>query len=348
MAVIVRGFSMSGVFEEGDVVGAKKVTRFSRYKKGDIIVFTNKDGERVIHMIVDFTYENGKKEYITWGVNNKVLDNDPVGRKDIIGKVVYSAKEQYKILDQARQGKILIVDAFGKVVLADTKKANINTKLKNFISEFSQVNEDLENLVRKLELKIERNAEITRYELKNFYKELNNQFENLEDLKAYRELIEAMAEYAPYFWLDLDAMEIKYIEEIDPKLKNTNYNKWLKDTETKKIQLSILKKQWGDRDATTGEPLGYDVIIRHDFKLGKTNKRDCSRSALVPVLDDNHDIYPGGEPHTALWTKRFDDAKYYIKKGFAYIPAWWSREIRNEYEAELVEDEIPYINGRVN
>ncbi|MBD3213603.1 MAG: signal peptidase I [Candidatus Lokiarchaeota archaeon] len=134
MAVIVRGFSMSGVFEDGDVVGAKKVTRFSRYKKGDIIVFTNKDGERVIHMIVGFTYENGKKEYITWGVNNQEIDNDPVPRNKIEGKVVMSVKEQYNILAQARQGKLLIIDANGMVVLADTKKANINTKLQNFIS----------------------------------------------------------------------------------------------------------------------------------------------------------------------------------------------------------------------
>ncbi len=115
IAVIVHGFSMSGVYEDGDVVGAKKVTRFSRYKKGDIIVFTNKKGERVIHMIVDFTYENGKKEYITWGVNNQELDNDPVPRDKIVGKAVYSAKEQYKILSQAKQGKILIIDAHGMV-----------------------------------------------------------------------------------------------------------------------------------------------------------------------------------------------------------------------------------------
>ncbi len=113
MAVIVHGFSMSGVFEDGDVVGAKKVTRFSRYKKGDIIVFTNKDGERVIHMIVDFTYENGKKEYVTWGVNNQEIDSDPVPRNKIEGKVVMSAKEQYNILAQARQGNILIIEAQG-------------------------------------------------------------------------------------------------------------------------------------------------------------------------------------------------------------------------------------------
>ena len=105
MAVIVHGFSMSGIFEDGDVVGAKKVTPFTRYKKHDIIVFYNQKGERVIHMIVDTTRKNGRTEYITWGVNNKQLDENTVARKDIIGKVVVSAKEQYKILTLARQGK---------------------------------------------------------------------------------------------------------------------------------------------------------------------------------------------------------------------------------------------------
>ena len=106
---------MSGTFEDGDVVGAKKVTRFTRYKKRDILVFENKDGERVIHMIVGTTRKNGNMECITWGVNNKEIDNDPVARKDIIGKVVLSAKEQYQILAQARQGKVLIIDANGMV-----------------------------------------------------------------------------------------------------------------------------------------------------------------------------------------------------------------------------------------
>ncbi|MBD3213602.1 MAG: hypothetical protein GF311_13420 [Candidatus Lokiarchaeota archaeon] len=160
-------------------------------------------------------------------------------------------------------------------------------------------------------------------------------------------MIEAIAEYAPYFWLDLDAKEIKYVEEIDPKLKNTNYDNWLKDKETREIQVSLLKKQWGYRDATTGEPIGFEVIIRHHFKLGNTNKRDCSLSALVPVLESYHKFYPGGAPHTALWTKRFEGAVSYIEKGFAYIPAWWSRNMRTEYEAELVDNGIPYINGRV-
>ncbi len=41
--------------------------------------------------------------------------NHSVARKDIIGKVVLSAKEQYQILAQARQGKVLIIDANGMV-----------------------------------------------------------------------------------------------------------------------------------------------------------------------------------------------------------------------------------------
>ncbi len=120
----------------------------------------------------------------------------------------------------------------------------------------------------------------------------------------------------------------------------------MRDEETKKIQISILKKQWGYRDATTGEPIGFEVIIRHYFKLGNTNKRDCSLSAVVPVLEEFHKFYPGEEPYTAQWTKRFEDAKSYIEKGFAYIPAWWPRNMRTEYNAELVEDGIPYVNGR--
>ena len=33
----VIGYLMSGIFEHGDVVGAKKLTHFSRYQKGFII-----------------------------------------------------------------------------------------------------------------------------------------------------------------------------------------------------------------------------------------------------------------------------------------------------------------------
>ncbi len=102
---------MSGIYEDGDVVGVKKVTRFTRYQKGDIIVFINKDGERVIHMIVGTKRVNGKTQYETWGVNNPDVNTDLVSKKDILGKVILSNKELKKILTQVEQGKVLIVDA---------------------------------------------------------------------------------------------------------------------------------------------------------------------------------------------------------------------------------------------
>jgi len=145
---------MSGIFEDGDVVGAKKVTRFSRYKTGDIIVFTNKDGERVIHMIVGTTHVNGKKEYITWGVNNQQHDEDPVARKDIIGKVTYSAKEQYKILAQARQGRLLIIDANGMVNVKEdiTVRYEMHDKLLEYIRNYpgSQYSVHYKNFLEKV------------------------------------------------------------------------------------------------------------------------------------------------------------------------------------------------------
>ncbi|MFX0075875.1 MAG: signal peptidase I, partial [Candidatus Hermodarchaeota archaeon] len=113
-AVRVNGYSMSGLFEHGDVVGAKKVRRFTRYQLGDIIVF-EKNGVNVIHMIVGTETVNGKTQYKTWGVNNPDADRGSVSKNDILGKVVMSTTEQYKILAQARQGKVFIVDALGMV-----------------------------------------------------------------------------------------------------------------------------------------------------------------------------------------------------------------------------------------
>ncbi|MFX1569776.1 MAG: hypothetical protein ACFFCV_15570 [Promethearchaeota archaeon] len=225
------------------------------------------------------------------------------------------------------------------------KDVNVLIKLQEFISEDSQFESKYGELTGELENKIENGIEITRDDLKEIFSEISKDFDSLKGHKRYQELIEAMAEHSPYFWLDLDAKEIKYVEEIDPKLKNTNYDSWLQDEETKKIQLSILKKQWGGRCALVGILIETQIITRHHLRLGNTNKRDCSLSALVPVLNEFHKFYPGGAPHTELWTRRFEDAKSYIEKGFAYIPSWWDENERIEYQEWLVGKQIPFVLG---
>lgn len=111
-AVGVIGYSMSGVFEHGDILGAKKVTRFTRYNIGDIIVFEI-GSVKVIHKIVGTEVVNGELQYRTQGVNNEQMDPWTVSRADILGKVDISKTDLNKLIEQISQGKISLIEAFG-------------------------------------------------------------------------------------------------------------------------------------------------------------------------------------------------------------------------------------------
>ncbi|TFF90773.1 MAG: signal peptidase I [Promethearchaeota archaeon] len=364
IGVNVIGYSMSGIFEHGDIVGAKKVTRFTRYSIGDIIVFKNKDGEKVIHMIVGFTRENGKKQYRTWGVNNQELDENPVARQDIVGKVVLSAKEQYKILAQVKEGSILVVDANGMVQIGentDTKEKRVLFRFTQFLEEHTQFSEDLDPFFSLIERRVDTNRKIEINTLKEIFRKIHGvQINGPVDLslvqsETYRNLIDVMAEIEPYFWLDLSSEARRYLKETEPRISlyydevrrdpstqniNFYYNSWNNDYD---VQVEILSAQWHDRCSYEGIPLGPGVT-RHHLRLGDQNKADCCISALVPVM--NH--IPWLPPHRDQWTQNFEDAKQYIERGIAYVPRWWPDTRRVNYIRFLNYNNIPYHIGTVN
>ncbi|MHA1293471.1 MAG: hypothetical protein ACTSQJ_12475 [Promethearchaeota archaeon] len=258
----------------------------------------------------------------------------------------------------------------GKLI---NKQLKIFTNLWEFIIEHPQFANIFEDFVGKLELKIVKNQDITREELKVIFEKISKEFENIGGHESYQELIKDMADYKPYFWLELNPDEELYIEKYEPKFESyyENYlingfdpylNKIIRRAEkgyyhpdfhsnfVREQQKRILKKQWGGRCAMTGERILSQKITRHHFKIGtdinnKYYKTDCRISALVPIITTAH--VTKGEPHTPQWKNRFEDAKFYIEQGIAYIPAWWNREDRDEYRSYLEKNKIPYVEGQV-
>ncbi|MFX0070929.1 MAG: signal peptidase I, partial [Candidatus Hermodarchaeota archaeon] len=121
-AVRVIGDSMKGIFEHSEIVVAKAKAFFSRYKRGDIVVFKGENGENIIHMIVGKYWKNGKAHYMTWGVNNKYLDRKVITKSDIISKVVISKQDLSKAFKQAKQEGLTLIEALGMKV----KSVNID------------------------------------------------------------------------------------------------------------------------------------------------------------------------------------------------------------------------------
>ncbi len=77
---------MSGMYEHGEIVGARKAKKSMTYNMGDIIVF--KVGKvKVIHKIVGIEVVNGELQYQTQGVNNEFKDPWTISTKNIVGKV---------------------------------------------------------------------------------------------------------------------------------------------------------------------------------------------------------------------------------------------------------------------
>ncbi len=108
---------MNQLFYDGEIVGAKKVRRFTRYNIGDIIVFKRSDGTIIIHMIENHIFDaKGNEFFITIGLNpdtNQKVDSELVSKNDIIGKVCLSKKKTLRLMELVKQGKITAREAFG-------------------------------------------------------------------------------------------------------------------------------------------------------------------------------------------------------------------------------------------
>ncbi len=127
----VSGHSMTTVLNDGDVAQAKKVWRLTKYNKGDIIIF-ELDGVEIVHEIIGFENENGEIKYRTKGVNNLEPDIQLVSRKDILGKVDTSTKNQEWLNELVSQGKLTVIEAYA----FNEHQRKINSELKKIISSY--------------------------------------------------------------------------------------------------------------------------------------------------------------------------------------------------------------------
>ncbi|ENQ3079514.1 signal peptidase I SipW [Bacillus sp. WLY-B-L8] len=78
--------SMEPTFLTGSVIAIEPTKDGSKYKKGDVITFKEKDNKIVTHRIIDVKNINGKVAYETKGDNNNGPDLNPVLAENVIGK----------------------------------------------------------------------------------------------------------------------------------------------------------------------------------------------------------------------------------------------------------------------
>jgi len=114
---------MSGLYEHGQIVGARKVKKSTVYNIGDVIVF--KVGKvKIIHEIVGVVDGN----YKTQGVNNKLEDPWTVSKKDIVGKVDLSQAELDAFFLRVEQGKTTVAEALGLEAFSDLSSSYVTTR----------------------------------------------------------------------------------------------------------------------------------------------------------------------------------------------------------------------------
>lgn len=87
--VSIKSESMKGIFDQGDLILVKKYEPSRKHEIGDIITYyTIIKGRRVLntHQIHSIDYdEDGRRVYMTKGVNNLAVDEMIVKESDIIG-----------------------------------------------------------------------------------------------------------------------------------------------------------------------------------------------------------------------------------------------------------------------
>ncbi|MEJ2252636.1 MAG: hypothetical protein P8Y97_23625, partial [Candidatus Lokiarchaeota archaeon] len=155
----VIGESMKGIpeLQPRAKVPLKLLPVGTEYKKGDIIVFYDKEDVKIVHQ-VEYVYEvNGKKYYVTQGVNertNRYVDKTTVSEDYILGKVKLS-KEAFIFIDEMLENRYaLSIKAYAKpeqyrpvtpkVLYNAFERMNNLAKLKGLrLVSFNNHNEDL-------------------------------------------------------------------------------------------------------------------------------------------------------------------------------------------------------------
>ncbi|MBE5105656.1 signal peptidase I [Bacillus thuringiensis] len=78
--------SMEPTFLTGSIIAIEPTKDGSKYKKGDVITFKEKDQKIITHRIIGVKDTNGKVMYETKGDNNNGPDLEPVLAENVIGK----------------------------------------------------------------------------------------------------------------------------------------------------------------------------------------------------------------------------------------------------------------------
>lgn len=78
--------SMEPTFLTGSIIAIEPTKDGSKYKKGDVITFKEKDNKLVTHRIIDVQNVNGQVSYQTKGDNNNGPDLQPVLAENVVGK----------------------------------------------------------------------------------------------------------------------------------------------------------------------------------------------------------------------------------------------------------------------
>ncbi len=87
--VQVMSDSMSPTYSAGDWVTYEPIDDCSVLKQGDIIVYEDKDGNSVVHRIVEIIKDDsGSLSFITKADANNIIDDVPVTEDQIIGRAV--------------------------------------------------------------------------------------------------------------------------------------------------------------------------------------------------------------------------------------------------------------------
>lgn len=89
--IVIGSGSMTGTIDKGDSIIFEKYDN-TKLKTGQVIIF-EKDGERIVHRIIEIKNVNGEKRYITKGDMNQKADENYITNDKIIGIYKFRIKK---------------------------------------------------------------------------------------------------------------------------------------------------------------------------------------------------------------------------------------------------------------
>ncbi len=245
----VIGKSMLGKLKPGAKVAYKIKGEGDLYEVGDIIVFYNKYGLKVVHEVVSYKDSNGERTYTTKGVNNQDIDSDPVSGDNVIGKVVdFSKQELVGLIKMAEQGRIPYIEALGM------SNEFENTFIQN---ELDKVYQSLYKTSKSVRNMRDNPIGLTREQLLDFV--INKISEiNTEDFRSSEEIDK------------LDEIRTRILTTCSEMIERNVYSWFSKDLSKKMI--SYLYKEFIYPSGKSTHPVSSDYFIDQVLILGEVLK----------------------------------------------------------------------------